>query len=135
MAKSRCVAAQCEVKDVFDKSVKPAVLKQMQKTIQAQVEKKKSKGLVYDDKCKDGWLLKATVVSLKLNDASQVSLEVKASIDGVPLFGTANGFKSKGSAKVSGINKKKLDKEAAFVVESALESLMAKQAIPHMLKA
>lgn len=133
MAKTRCVAVKCVVKDIFDKALKPAVLKQIEKTVQNQVDKNKSKGLVFDQKCKDGWLLTATVVSLKLNDPKKpTGIEAKVAIDGVPLQGTAKGFKASGSAKATGINSKKLEQEATLIVNDALEDLLAKKAMPHI---
>jgi hypothetical protein len=55
MATPKCVALKCEVKDLFDMALKADVLKQIKQTVQAQVDKNKSKGLSFDDNCKDGW--------------------------------------------------------------------------------
>ena len=54
MADPKCVALKCEVNDLFDKALKPVVLKQIRETVQTQVDKQK--GLSFDPNCKDGWV-------------------------------------------------------------------------------
>ena len=133
MANPRCVALKCEVKDIFDKALKPAVLKQIKQTVQTLVDK--TKGLSFDDNCKDGWLLTATVLSLNVDRADKpTSIEVKVAIGGVPLFGTAKGFNAIGNSKATGINAKKLEEEARFIVDDAMKDLMSKRVLPQMLK-
>ncbi len=135
MAKSKCVGLTCEVKDIFDKALKPAVLEQIKETIQKQVDKNKSKGLFFDDKCKDGWLLTATVVTLKVDDPDNpTSIEAKVAITGVPLDGVSNGFKANGGGKATGVRAKKLEQETKSIVNDVVESLMTKQVLPHMVK-
>ena len=129
----KCVALKCEVKDIFDKAHTKAVLKQMGETIEKLINKKKGKGLYFDNKCKDGWLLTAKVVSLTVDDpAKPKSMEIKATIDGVPLHSTGNGFKSSANSKATGINAKKLDKEATSLVDGIMEYLITKKAMPVM---
>jgi hypothetical protein len=133
MANQKCVALKCEVKDIFDKDLKSAVLKQIKQTVKTQIDK--NKALSFDDNCKDGWLLTATVLSLAVDNKDKpTAIEAKAVIEGVPLFGTANGFKANGSSKATGINAKKLEEEAKFIVDDVLKDLMTKQALPQMLK-
>lgn len=131
---SRCVGHKSEIKDIFDKSLKPVVLETIKKTIKSSVDKKKSKGIHFDDKCKNGWLLKVTILSLKADDAkSPKSLEAKASIEGLPLFGV-DGFRAKGGAKFSGVNAKKIENDVKDLVSGVLDALMTKEALPAMLK-
>ena len=133
MANPRCVALKCEVKDIFDKDLKSAVLKQIKQTVKVQIDK--NKALSFDDNCKDGWLLTGTVLSLAVDNTDKpTSIEAKAVIEGVPLFGTAKGFKANGSSKAKGINAKKMEEEAKFIVDDVLKDLMTKQALPQMLK-
>jgi len=81
MANPRCVALKCEVKDIFDKGLKSAVLKQIKQTVQTLVDK--TKGLSFDDNCKDGWLLTATVLSLKVDNTDKpTTFEAKVFIGG-----------------------------------------------------
>lgn len=135
MAQDKCVAIKCEVKDIFDKKLTEPVLEQMDKTIQTLIDGSKAKGLYHDKRCKDGWLLTAKLVKLAVDDPdSPTSLEVRLAVDGVPLFGTANGFNASGKRKVSGISAKKILQEAKSVVHDALEDLMTKQVLPHMTK-
>jgi hypothetical protein len=130
----RCVALnKCDVKEIFDKDLKSAVLKQIKQTIQTLVAK--TKGLAFDDKCKDGWMLTATVVSLKVDNADKpTTMEAKVLVEGTPLFGTAKAFKASGSSKASGINAKKLGDEATSFVDDVLKDVMNKQALPQMQK-
>jgi len=133
MANPKCVALKCEVKDVFDSKFEPAVRKQIRETVQKLVDK--NKGLTFDDKCKDGWLLTVTVVSLKVDDPNNpTTIEAKVVIDGVPLFGTANGLKATGNTKATGIRAKKLEQEVTMVIKDVVDDLMTKQVIPQMLK-
>jgi hypothetical protein len=133
MANPKCVALKCEVKDIFDKAFKPAVLKQIKQTVQAQVDK--TNGLSFDDHCKDGWILTATVLSLKVDNTDKpTTIEAKVFIGGVPLDGSTNGFKANGSAKATSINAKKLEQEATSIVDDAVKDLMTKQVVPQMLK-
>src|SRR5262245_6711578 len=70
MANPKCVALnKCEVKDIFDKDLKSAVFKQIKQTVQTLVDK--TNGLTFDDKCKDGWSLSATVLSLKVDSTDK----------------------------------------------------------------
>src|ERR1041384_1004733 len=132
MAAPKCVSAKCVVKDIFDKDLTPAVLKQMKKTVQTLVDK--NAGLEFKDSCKEGFLLTVTLVSLKVDDEDKpTSIEAKVSVDGVVMGGSASAFKASGSAKAAGINAKKIEEEATYIVGEALGSLMTKQVIPQML--
>jgi hypothetical protein len=129
---TKCVSAKCDVKEIFDKALKSAVLEQALETIKNQVEKNKQ--LSFEDKCKEGWHLKVTV-SVNADDPKNPdSLEAKVAVDGVSLGGSLSGFKASGNAKASGINAKKLEKEAKMIVHEALDDLMAKRVIPQLLK-
>jgi len=133
MANLKCVSAKCVIKSIFDKDLSAAVLKQMKLTIQTQVDK--NSALEFKDSCKEGYLLTVTLVSLTVDDkAKPDGLEAKLSIVGVAMGGTATGFNATGSSKVTGINPKKMEEEAKFIVDDALGKLMAKQVIPQMLK-
>ena len=129
------VSAKCEVKDVFNKTLKVDALKaQMKKTIERELDKTKG-ALVFTDKVTTGYILTVTLNSLTTEDEKKPDeLEAKVTIVGVAVGGTATGFKATGSSKVKGINPKKLEEEAKFIVDDALGKLMAKQAVPQMLK-
>ena len=129
------VSAKCEVKSVFDKTLKVYALKQqMRKTIERELDKTEGE-LVFTDKVKTGYVLTVTLVSLTADDDENPDeLEAKITVAGVAFGGTATGFNANGSSKVKGINPKKLEEEAKFIVDDALGKLMAKQVIPQMLK-
>ena len=133
MANPKCVSAKCEIKDIFDNDLKPAVLKQMKLTIQTAVDK--NAGLEFKDSCKEGYVLTVKLLSLTVDDKDKPDgLEAKVSVVGVALGGTATGFNATGGSKVQGINPKKMEEEAKFIVDDALGKLMSKQVIPQMLK-
>ena len=135
MADPTCVALKCDVKGIFDKALEPAVRKQIRQTVQTLVDKNKGKGLSFDDNCKDGWLLTATVLSVDVDNTDKpTKIEAKVVIAGVPLFGTAKGFNATGKSKAASINAKKMEQEAKLIVDDALTDAMTKQALPQMLK-
>jgi len=135
MAQDKCVALKCEVKDIFDTKLTNPVLEQMEKTIRSLIDGSKTKGLYFDKRCKDGWLLTAKVAKLGVDDPNNpTSLEVRVAIEGVPLFGTAKGFNASGKGKVSGINARKIEQEAKSIVNDTLDDLLTRQALPHMTK-
>jgi len=126
------VGLKCEVKKIFNKDLKDAVLDQIKETIKASVDG--TKGLVFNEKTKTGWLLTATVVSLEADDPDNPdTLSIKIAIDGLAFGGSASGFNASGSRKVSGINPKKLEDEVKSIVNDAFESLMKKQVIKALL--
>src|SRR5215213_9645039 len=122
----KSIGLKCEVKKIFDKGLTKAVLQQIKDTIEASVNG--TKGLVFDEKAKSGWLLTATVVSLETDDPNNPdSLAIKISIDGLALGGSASAFSASGNRKVSGINPKKLEDEVTSIVGDAFGELMKKQ--------
>ena len=132
MANSVPVAVnKCEVKEIFDKNLKTAALKLVKATIKTAVDG--AKGLEYDEKNKQGWLLTVTVTSVNVDDEKKpTTLEAKVLIGGVHT--TFKGFTATGNSKASGINAKKMEDEVAFIVQDAVKDTMTKRAIPQMLK-
>src|SRR3954471_15283419 len=111
MANDKCVGLKSEVKKIFNKDLTNPVLDQIKETIKASVDG--TKGLVFDEKCKNGWLLTGTVVLLDADDADNpTSLELKITIDGIGLGQTLKGFSAKSGGKLPGIRKKKLEEDA-----------------------
>ncbi len=133
MADGTCVALQCEISDIFDKNLKKPVLKQIKETIEPIVNK--AKGFTFDDKCKDGWLLTATVVELKADDPkSPTTIELSVVIRAVPHSSSTNGFNAKGRTKVPDIQASKIEKEVTSIVDSVFKDVMNKQGVPQLLK-
>ena len=88
----------------------------------------------FTDKATNGYILTVTLTSLTADDDEKPDeLEAKVTVVGITVGGTATGFNAKGSSKVKGINPKKLEEEAKFIVDDALGKLMVKQVIPAML--
>ncbi len=133
MAGEKCVAAKCEVKKIFDKNLTKPVCDQMTDTIETLVNK--TKGLVFDKNCKDGWRLTATLVSLDVDDpAKPTSMEVKLQIDGMAFSQTATTLKATGSAKMKGVRPKKIEDDAKTLVNDVLEDVMKNRVIPAITK-
>jgi hypothetical protein len=132
MATPKCVSAKCIVKDIFDEDLKPAVLKQMKKTIQTAVDKNPK--LEFKDSCKEGFLLTVTASVLVDDEDNPTSIEAKVSVVGIAVGGTATGFNATGSSKTSGVNPKKMEEEATFIVDDALGKLMTGKVVPQMAK-
>src|SRR5262249_4856595 len=131
MADDKCVAAKCIVKKIFDDKLEKAVLQQMKDTIEAAINK--TKGLVFDKNCKDGWLLEATVVLLDVDDPP-TKMEIKVTIDGTSFGGSASSFKANGGAKASGVRPKKLEEDAKGLVNDVFDDLLKSKVIPQLLK-
>lgn len=134
----KCFSIKCEVKekDLFDKGLKAAVLKQMHETVTAVAKKYKSKGLELDANCKEGWVLTATVTSLEVDDpAKPKSMEAKVAIDGA-YFGTGGGQKmaAAGKAKATGVRANKLEDEAKMIVNDVLGDLIENKVVPKILE-
>jgi hypothetical protein len=133
MAGDKCVAAKCEVKKIFDKDLTKPVCDQMKDTIETLVNK--TKGLVFDKNCKDGWLLTATVVSLDVDDpAKPTSMEAKIQIDGVAFNQSASSLKATGNAKMKGVRPKKIEDDATTLVNDVIDDLMQNRVIPAITK-
>jgi len=133
MADPRCVSISCDVKDIFDKKFKAAVLAKIKQTVTTLINK--NNALEVKDNCKEGFFLEATVVSLKADDANKpTNLEAKVTVKVTRLGGAGQVFTAAGSAKAQGINAKKLEDEAKMITGDALEDALTKRAIPQMLK-
>jgi hypothetical protein len=125
----KCVSVKADVKKIFDKDLTKAVCEQLKSTIEAAVNK--TKGLVFDKNCKEGWFLTATIVLLDVDDpANPKSMEVKVQIDGVELGGAASSFKANGSGKMSGVRAKKIEDDAKGLVNDVVDDLMKDKVIP-----
>jgi hypothetical protein len=145
MAKDVCVGVDCKVqgKDLFDKELKDLVVAQIEATIEEQVNKNKKKGIYFKAQCADGWRLTATVNSLTVDDPDDpTTMEIKITLSGIPLHGTAEGFSANGKRKVSGIDvkkagkkdAKKVEREVKSIVAGTFEELLENKVLPHMTK-
>lgn len=133
---AKCVALKCEVKAIFDPALKTAVLKQIRQSVQTLVDQNKSKGLFFDNNCKDGCQLTVTVVALEVDNKDKpTTIEAKVFIGGVRFGSSTKGsFNANGSSKAAGVNAKKMAQEAAAIVKDAVEDLMTTRVLPQMLK-
>jgi hypothetical protein len=133
MADEKCVAAKCDVKKIFNKDLTKPVCEQIKDTIETLVNK--TKGLVFDKNCKDGWLLTATVLSLDVDDPDKpTSMEAKIQIDGMAFSQGASTLKATGNAKMSGVRAKKIENDATALVKDILEDMMKDKVIPAITK-
>jgi hypothetical protein len=129
MADDVQVGLKCEVKKIFDKDMTKAVLKQIGETIESAVNK--TKGLAFDAKTKEGWLLIGTVVSLDIDDPdSPTSLTIKITIDGMKFGGSSSLFKANGGGTQKGVRPKKLEDDVKGLVDDVFKDLMNDKVIP-----
>src|SRR5215475_8820471 len=131
MANPKCVAvkAKVDVKNIDDKKVPDAVNDQIVDTITQLVNKEK--GLTYDKRCADGWMLTVTG-TVKLDDSDDTTLIINLNFSGVDLAGQSGGFNAS-SKRSAGINpKKKLIDEVTSNVDGAVTAVMTKNILPAM---
>ncbi len=132
MADDVHVGLKCDVKKIFDKDMTKAVLKQIGETIEAAVNK--TKGLTFDAKTKEGWLLTATVVSLDVDDPDNpTSLTIKITIDGMSFGGSSTVFKANSGGTQKGVRPKKLEDDVKAFVNDVFDDLMKNKVIPALL--
>src|SRR2546429_2305257 len=126
------VSLKCEVKDAFDKTLKPALLKALSEAITTAVNA--NSNFTTTTKSKETFTLSGAVISLKADDNDNpTSLEVKVSIDGVFLGGTGQAFKAAGNGKMTGTSTKKVESDAADLVDSVVSDLMKTKVLPAMV--
>ena len=131
MADPKCVQAKAKVdiKNIDDKKVPDAVNDQIVDTITKLVNKEK--GLAYDKRCADGWVLTVTG-TVKLDDSDDTTLIINLNFSGVDLKGQSSGFNAS-SKRSAGINpKKKLIDEVTSNVDDAVSAAMTKNILPAM---
>ena len=127
-----CISVRPEVneKELFDKGVKRALLKQIEETVEAVVKKYKSDDLVYDNKSKEGWVLNVTVASITLDDpAKPKRMDGKIQVVGM-LSDSPKVLKASAGGYADGLRPNKLEDKAKTLVNDVLEELLTKKIIP-----
>ena len=120
------VIVKCEDKDTSVAAIKKeGVLKAMGATISEWINKKSSGKLSTTDKSKDGYVVTASVVSLKGNDKDKpTKLDAKISIVAIGTGSTTGGFTGTGSGSLDGVSKIQADAEA--LIKDLFDDLMKK---------
>jgi hypothetical protein len=127
------VAGRCEVKKIFNKDLTTPVFKQIKETIEPMINK--TKVLVFDKNCKDGWELTATVVSLNAdNPDNPTKLDASVSITGMSFDKSVRTINATGEGKVSDVRLKTLEADAKALVGGVFKDLMEKRVIPALTK-
>ena len=133
MANTMCVSLKCEVKKIFNKDLTKPVFKQIKDTIEPMINK--TKGLVFDKNCKDGWELTATVVSLNAdNPDNPTKLDASVSITGMSFDQSPRTINATGEGKVPDVRLKTLEADAKALVGGVFKDLMEKRVIPALTK-
>jgi hypothetical protein len=133
MANKTYVSVKSDVKDVFDKGLKPDLITAMTRTIETAINANGK--LTTKDKAAKGFSVIATLVSLMPDDKDKpTSLEAKVSIGVTSFGGTLAGFNASGSATATGINPKKMAEEARLLTRDVVDDAMEKRVIPQLLK-
>jgi hypothetical protein len=126
MADKSYVSVKCDVKDVFDNAVKPGVLKAMGATITDAINNKSSGKLTTKDKSNEGFLLTATVTSLKADDKDKpTKLDAKVAISVMTIGSTAKAFNGSAGGSEDGVGSK-VQSAAEELVTGILDDFMPK---------
>jgi hypothetical protein len=130
--KQKCVAAQVEFKDIFDKNLKDPIENTIKDTIQPLVDATNG-WFNYDKNCKDGWMIRVVVTSLEADDPKNpTSIKLKMTLGGVPSDG-GKGFSADAKSNADGIRAKKLEKDVTEVVGGVVTKSLTKDVLPTMV--
>ena len=126
-----CVSVKPDIKEkeLFDKTLKSALEKQIKETVEAVVKKHKSDDLVYDDKSSKGWALNVSP-SIALDDpAKPRKMDGKVQVVGVH-SGSSSILKASAGGYADGLRPNNLENKAKTLVNDILEELLTKKIIP-----
>ena len=121
MADKTEVSAKCDVKSIFDKSMSNGVKDAMAKTIQTAINK--TSDFKFVSKTSKGFMLTVTVQSLTKKDKPE-QLEVKITISGLYIGGTAQAFNASGGGKADGSDADTAEDLVSQVLDSMMKNVI-----------
>jgi len=127
------VEIECEVKDAFDKNLKPALLKALGGAVVPAINAHSK--LTTTTKSKVSFTLSVKVLSLTTDDKNNpkslaATVFIEVIFHGDPL----QSFKATGNGKMTGTNAKRLEADARDLVDSVVSDLLKNKVIPQMAK-
>lgn len=132
MAAKSYVIVKCDVKDIFDPKLKSGLLKAMTDNVTAAINNKSGGKLSTKDKSDQGFILSATLASLKADDkAKPTKLDAKLAAVVMATGSTAKAFNGTTGASMDGVGSN-VQSAAQELVGDLLDDFMPK-AIKTML--
>jgi len=126
MANKLFVTVKCDVKDVFDAALKPGILKAMGANITDSINNKSGGKLSTKDKSAEGFILSASVTSLKADNKDKpTKLDAKAAVSVIAVGSTAKAFNGSSGASLTGVGSN-VQSAAEGLVTDLLDDFMPK---------
>lgn len=126
MADKSYVSVKCDAKDVFDNALKPGLVKAMTGNITDAINAKSSGKLSTKDKSDKGFVLTATLASLKADNKDKpTKLDAKLGISVMTIGSTAKAFNGTSGGSEDGVGPKVQD-AANDLVTGILDDFMPK---------
>jgi hypothetical protein len=126
MADKLYVSVKCDAKDVFDSKLKSGLITAMTDNITDAINTKSGGKLTTKDKSDTGFVLTATLTSLKADDkAKPKKLEAKLGVSVMTIGSTAKAFNGNSSGAMDGVGSN-VQSAAEGLVSDLLDDFMPK---------
>src|SRR5882724_10820856 len=126
MADKSYVSVKCDAKDLFDSALKSGLIKAMTTTITDAINNKSSSKLTTKDKSDEGFILTATLTSLKADDKDKpTKLDAKLALTVMTIGSTTKAFNGTSGGSANGIGSK-IQEAAEDLVTGILDDFMPK---------
>lgn len=120
------VSVKCDVKDVFDSKLKSGLIKAMTTNITNAINSKSGGKLTTKDKSDEGFILTATLTSLKADDKDKpTKLDAKLALTVMTIGSTAKAFNGTSGGSATGVGSK-VQEAAEGLVTDLLDDFMPK---------
>jgi len=107
MADKSYVSVKCDAKDLFDSALKSGLIKAMTTIIIGAINNKSSSKLTTKDKSDEGFILTATLTSLKADDKDKpTKLDVKLALFVMTIGSTVKAFNGTSGGSENGVGSK-----------------------------
>lgn len=126
MADKSYVSVKCDAKDIFDSKLKSGLIKAMTKNVTDAINTKSGGKLSTTDKSDEGFILTATVTSLKADDKDKpTKLDAKLALIAMAIGSTAKAFNGTSGGSATGVGSK-VQEAAEGLVTDVLDDFMPK---------
>jgi hypothetical protein len=126
MADKSYVSVKCDAKDVFNNALKSGLIKAMTTNITNAINNKSGGKLTTKDKSDQGFILTATLTSLKADDKDKpTKLDAKLALSVMTIGSTAKAFNGTSGGSADGVGPKVQD-AAEDLVNGLLDDFMPK---------
>jgi hypothetical protein len=126
MADKAYVSVKCDAKDLFDGKLKAGLIKAMTKTVTDAIDKKSNGKLTTAGSGDEGFVLTATLASLKADDKEKpTKLDAKTTISVITVGSTAKAFNGSSGGSTDGFGSR-IQPAAEDLVVTILDDFMPK---------